>query len=308
KWVVPRCHRGAMIQHAHDKPCGGHRGIKATYDTIQQVAFWPHMGQDIIAYVKGCLTCSQFQPSRPLHRAPLQKKGMTFPWSNLQMDWVEPLVNHVFSRWGLPLTVDSDRGTHFTATVMATLWNMLGVKAQLHISYHPSILGPGRKNRTVVSMLKKFVSTSSRDWDIKLPLVLMAIRATPHCSTGVPPFEMMTGRKMTLPLHCLYGVEDLSTTGVATAHQYVSDLRAHLQATFAFAQNNLGRSAEGRKAYYDRKAVNQELQVGDKVLYFQFAKPTGVAWKFLPSWTGPHEIVNKVSPVAYQIRIEKGRQ
>ncbi|MBN3318013.1 NYNRI protein, partial [Atractosteus spatula] len=347
KWVVPRCHRGVMIQHAHDEPCGGHRGIKATYDTIQQVAFWPHMGQDIAAYVKGCLTCSQFQPSRPLHRAPLQKKGMTFPWSNLQMDWVGPLVrssrgnkyfltvtcaftkwieclpapndtaettavllvNHVFSRWGLPLTVDSDRGTHFTATVMATLWNMLGVKAQLHISYHPQSSGQAeRANRTVVSMLKKFVSTSSRDWDIKLPLVLMAIRATPHCSTGVPPFEMMTGRKMTLPLHCLYGVEDLSTTGAATAHQYVSDLRAHLQATFAFAQNNLGRSAEGRKAYYDRKAVNQELQVGDKVLYFQFAKPTGVTRRFLPSWTGPHKIVDKVSPVAYRIRIEKGRQ
>ncbi|MBN3326309.1 NYNRI protein, partial [Atractosteus spatula] len=290
KWVVPRCHRGVMIQHAHDEPWGGHRGIKGTYDTIQQVAFWPHMGRDIAAYVKGCLTCSQFQPSRPLHCAPLQKKDMTFPWSNLQMDWVGPLVrssrgnkyfltvtcaftkwieclpapndtaettavllvNHVFSRWGLPLTVDLDWGTHFKATVMATLWNMLGVKAQLHISYHPQSSGQAeRANRMVVSMLKRFVSTSSRDWDIKLPLVLMAIRATPHCSTGVPPFEMMTGRKMTLPLHCLYGVEDLSTTGAATAHQYVSDLGVYLQASFAFAQNNLGRSAEGRKAYYD---------------------------------------------------------
>uniref|UniRef100_W5MUW6 Gypsy retrotransposon integrase-like protein 1 n=1 Tax=Lepisosteus oculatus TaxID=7918 RepID=W5MUW6_LEPOC len=332
KWVVPCCHRGVMIQHAHDEPCGGHRRIKGTYNTIQQVAFWPHMVRDIAAYVKGCLTCSQFQPSQPLHRAPLQKKDMTFPRSNLQMDWVGPLVrssrrnkyfltvtcaftkwieclpapndtseatavllvNHVFNRWGFPLTVDSDWGTHFMAMVMATLWNMLG--AQLHISYHPQSSSQAeRANRTVVNMLKTFVSTSSRDWDIKLPLVLMAIRATAHCSTGVLPFEMMTGRKMTLPLHCLYGVEDLSTTRADTAHQYVSDLQTHLQETFAFAQDNLGRSVEGRKAYYDRKAVNQELQVGDKVLYFHFAKPTVAARKFLPSWTGPHEIVDEVS-------------
>uniref|UniRef100_W5N3N1 Gypsy retrotransposon integrase-like protein 1 n=1 Tax=Lepisosteus oculatus TaxID=7918 RepID=W5N3N1_LEPOC len=239
-WFVYQLHKVSQTETAHDDPCGGHRGIKAMYDTIQQVAFWPHMGRDIVVYVKGCLTCSQSQPSWPLHRAPLQKKDMTFPWSNLQMDWVGPLVrssrgnkyfltvtcafskwieclpapnntaettavllvNHVFSRWGLPLTVDSDRGTHFTATVMATLWNMLGVKAQLHISYHPQSSGQTeRANRTVVSILKKFVSTSSRDWDIKLPLFLMDIRAMPHCSTGVPPFEMMTGRKMTLPLH-----------------------------------------------------------------------------------------------------------
>ncbi len=32
----------------------------------------------------------------------------------------------------------------------------------------------------------------------------MAARATPHQSTGIPPFTMMTGRNMTLPLHLLY--------------------------------------------------------------------------------------------------------
>ncbi len=103
--------------------------------------------------VKGCLVCCQFQPANPNHRAPLQRKGMTFPWSDLQIDWVGPLprstrgnkyfltvvceftkwieclpapndtakttacqlMNHIFSRFGLPLRVNSDRGTHFTA-------------------------------------------------------------------------------------------------------------------------------------------------------------------------------------------------
>ncbi|MEQ2208294.1 hypothetical protein XENOCAPTIV_016835 [Xenoophorus captivus] len=64
-------------------------------------------------------------------------------------------------------------------------------------------------NRTIVAMLKKYVSSNGKDWDIKLRLVLMAIWSTPQRSTGVTPFEMMTGRQMTLPLHLLYHPEDI---------------------------------------------------------------------------------------------------
>ncbi|MBN3305975.1 NYNRI protein, partial [Amia calva] len=345
RWVVPTPHRGVMIQHTHDEPSGGHQGSKATHDALRQVAYWPHMRRDVSNYVKGCLICCQFQPSRPLHRAPLQRKGMTFPWSNLQVDWVGPvvkssrgnkyqltitcaftkwveclpatndtaettavlLVNHVFSRWGLPMTVDSDRGTHFTAAVMTELWKMLGIKAKLHISYHPQSSGQvERANRTIVGMLRKYVSTNGRDWDIKLPLVLMAIRSTPHHSTGVSPFEMMTGRQMILPLHHLYRIEDESVASAVTAQRYVADLKGHLRDTFALAQENLERSADGQRAYYDQKATNRECQVGDTVLYFNFTKPVGTAKKFLPNWSGPYEIVDKVSPVAYRIKIVKG--
>lgn len=344
RWVVPSDHRGVMMSYAHDTPCGGHRSAKATYQTLQSVAYWPFMIQDISEYVQGCLTCCQFQPARPLNRAPLQRRGITFPWSNLQIDWVGPvpkssrgnrylltitcaftkwveclpapndtaettallLMNHVFSRWGLPLSIESDRGTHFTAGVMTALWEMLGVDVKFHIPYHPQSSGQvERANRTVVSMLRKYVSASGKDWDVKLPLALMAIRSTPHRSTGVSPFEMMTGRLMTLPLHLLYRPEDVSVATAYTTHQYIADLHAHLQSTFAWAQQNLEASAKGQKAYYDRKASNREYQVGDQVLYFNFTKPTGVSKKFLPNWSGPYEIVSKLSPVAYRIRVSK---
>ncbi len=102
------------------------------------------------------------------------------------------LMNHIFSRFGLPLRVNSDRGTHFTANVMQEVWKLLGIQAKLHISHHPITSGQvDRANWTVVSMLKKYVSTNQKD--IKLPLVLMDARATPHQSTGVPPFKFMTG-------------------------------------------------------------------------------------------------------------------
>ncbi len=35
-----------MLTHAHDAPCAGHHGVKATYETLKQVAYWPDMQQD----------------------------------------------------------------------------------------------------------------------------------------------------------------------------------------------------------------------------------------------------------------------
>ncbi len=163
--------------------------------------------------------CCQFQPSNPNHRAPLQRKGMTFPWTDLQINWVGPLprstrgnkyfltvfckftqwiechptpndtaettacllMNHIFSRFGLPLRVNPDRGTHFTAEIMQEVWKLLGIQAKLHISHHPISSGQVEwANRTVVSMLKKYVATNQKDWDIKLPRVLMAAQGSPY--------------------------------------------------------------------------------------------------------------------------------
>ncbi len=77
-------------------------------------------------------------------------------------------------------------------------------------------------------------------------------------------------------------------------------------------KQQLQQRAEGRKAYYDLKASHHELNVGDKVWYYSFARPRQnaphrLSKKFLPHWTGPHEIVDKLSPVAYRIKIRQGR-
>ncbi len=134
-------------------------------------------------------------------------------------------------------------------------------------------------------MLKKHASTNGKDLDMKLALVLMAIRSTLHHSMG------RAGREMTLPLLLHYHPEDVCVATAYTSHQYMSDLREHLSATFGWAQKNLEVGFKGAKACYDRTASQHEYQVGDKVLYFRFAQAVGFSRNFLPSWSGPFEIV-----------------
>ncbi|KAL1258489.1 hypothetical protein QQF64_009066 [Cirrhinus molitorella] len=149
------------------------------------------------------------------------------------------LMSHIFSRFGLPLRVNSDRGTHFTAEIMQQIWEILGIHAQLHISQHPVSSGQvERSNQSVVNMLRKYVSANQKDWDVKLPLVLMAIRATPQESTGVSPFELMTGRQITLPLHLLYQPGDSNLVTAYTTHQYLNELHQHLREPLLHLHNN----------------------------------------------------------------------
>ncbi len=63
----------------------------------------------------------------------------------------------------------------------------------------------------------------------------MATRATPDQSTGVPPYTMMTGRCMMLPLHLLYQPSDMNLVTAYTTHQYLEEWHQHLRTTFAFA-------------------------------------------------------------------------
>ncbi|KAL7382524.1 hypothetical protein ABVT39_023717 [Epinephelus coioides] len=259
-------------------------------------------------YAVTCARAAASTPTAAPVRAPLAVTP-TFSVSDLMM-------NHIFSRFGLPSGVDSDRGTHFTSETMQHLWEMLGLKANFHVSHHPQASGQvERANRTIVHILKKYVASNHKDWDVKLPLVLMAIRATPHQTTGVSPFQMMTGRQMTLPLYLLYQPGEANIATAYTTNQYMTDLNKHLKATFTFAQKNLENSVEGCKGYYDQKTSYDELQVGDKVWYYIFAQPTGasnqgpgkLARKFLPCWEGP-VITEKLSPVVYQIQIKRGQK
>ncbi|KAG6924506.1 hypothetical protein G0U57_017193, partial [Chelydra serpentina] len=95
--------------------------------------------------------------------------------------WVtaKQLFNIVFSSMGIPRVIDSDSGSHFVGDVMQELCKALGIKQCFHIAGHPESSGQvERTNRTLKEALKKQVKSSGRDWDEKLPLILMSLRGS----------------------------------------------------------------------------------------------------------------------------------
>lgn len=155
------------------------------------------------------------------------------------------LMSHMFSRWGLPLRMSSDRGSHFTSYLMTQIWTIMGVRRKLCIAFSP--VSPGNMegaSQTAIHVLKTFVTKTGRYWDLRLPLVLMLLRSMPQTGSKHPAYHLMTGRYMQLPTHLLYRTHDHALIYGSTTHEYVSILRQHLQYAFSHAQNHLEKSAQ----------------------------------------------------------------
>ena len=60
-------------------------------------------------------------------------------------------------------------------------------------------------NRTLETQLSMFVEDHQKDWDVYLPMLMMAYRTAVHDSTKCSPAKLMFRRELKLPIDLLYG-------------------------------------------------------------------------------------------------------
>jgi cleavage and polyadenylation specificity factor subunit 1 len=98
-------------------------------------------------------------------------------------------------RFGVPLSLVTDRGPQFESELFSTLSSVVGFHRLRTTAYHPQTNGMlERFHRT----LKTAITARKDDWLVALPVVQLALRALPN-STGVNPFTLVTGSTLLLP-------------------------------------------------------------------------------------------------------------
>lgn len=154
------------------------------------------------------------------------------------------LFEHVISRFGVPKEIHSDQGTSFEAAVFQEVMSLLGVHKTRATPMHPQSGGQvERFNRTLWNMLSKVTEKNQKDWDLKLPGVLMAYRGTEHSATGFSPAFLMLGRELALPVHLLTG----GTPRRAPSTVYAQELQTLLMEAHDLARTRLLQAAEASK-------------------------------------------------------------
>ena len=79
------------------------------------------------------------------------------------------LQRNILSRFGTPRTIIIDRGSHFTNKVFDKLMGRYGIKHIMSLAYHSQTNGQAKiSNREIKKILEKTVSSSIRDWSLKL--------------------------------------------------------------------------------------------------------------------------------------------
>uniref|UniRef100_H3APU4 Gypsy retrotransposon integrase-like protein 1 n=1 Tax=Latimeria chalumnae TaxID=7897 RepID=H3APU4_LATCH len=312
----------------------GHFAADATYRALKVSFWWPKMREQIEHYCAHCLECAMINPAPRQVVGPLPIRAVSGPWRSIFMDyidglprapgghthllvvvcaftkWVEAfpmttttakatakILLWLFSTWGIPDTVDSDRGPQFANEVMEQTLAALGVKHHLHIPYRPQASEQmERVNCTLKAGLKKVCLEQGAHWADALPWLLMALRSRVDKRTGYSPFQIMMGRVMRLPENLLYTPASAEEAALVTTEVWVEQLIATCRKIHTAVAHRMGDSKRKVKAYFDASAGPVNLEIGDQVMLKKFSDKGPFPQA---AYAGPFSIVDRVSPTVY---------
>ena len=112
------------------------------------------------------------------------------------------IYENIITRFGCPLTLISDQGSHFVNKTIKNLTDKFHIDHRRSTAYHPQSNGAIEAfNKTLTKGLTKICSANKDDWDEKIPAVLWAYRTAYKRSTNQTPFRLVYGQEAVVPLH-----------------------------------------------------------------------------------------------------------
>ena len=112
------------------------------------------------------------------------------------------LYNEIFTRYGAPRTIVSDRGRNFLSKLVNAICELFEVKRLHTSSYHPQTNATvERANSTLAQTLRAYIDKDQMNWPSLLPSIMMAFRSTPCTeSTGFSPYQLLFSKEMHLAI------------------------------------------------------------------------------------------------------------
>jgi hypothetical protein len=116
--------------------------------------------------------------------------------SNEASTVAEALLTKLFCHFGVLQELHSDKGRNFESHVVMMMWQHLEV-SKIHITpMHPQLDGMMKQyTKMVEKHLQKFAVSRQRDYDMRLPIFLLAYRASTHDTMSLTPANLVFGRE-----------------------------------------------------------------------------------------------------------------
>ncbi|GJS22855.1 putative reverse transcriptase domain-containing protein [Tanacetum coccineum] len=142
--------RYLFMHESHKSKYSIHPGSDTMYQDLKLLYWWPNMKADIATYIAENI--------------------------ELKMDSMEKLtrlyLKEIVYRHGVPISIISDRDSHFTSRFWRSLQEALGTNLDMSIAYHSQT--DGQSDRTIQmleDMLRACVINFGSSWDHHLSLV-----------------------------------------------------------------------------------------------------------------------------------------
>jgi hypothetical protein len=103
-------------------------------------------------------------------------------------------IRHVFTRYGLPSRIISDRDPRFASKFTRELCRILGISQNISTAYHPRTDGQSEaKNKWVEQHLRFYVNHYQKNWTYYLPMAEFAHNTWASETTRESPFTLLMG-------------------------------------------------------------------------------------------------------------------
>ena len=274
--VLPQKLQQSAVDLSHE----GHQGMSKSKMLLRSRVWFPNMDKLVENTISQCLACQANTPSNTY--APVTSTELPdSPWQNVDVDFfgplpsgdylcvfideysrfpvveiihsltaktIIPMMDKVFSVFGIPVSVKSDNGPPFNSAEFANFAEHSGFQHHRVTPLWPQANGEVERFMRNLGKCVKTALTERRSYKEALHAFLRNYRTTPHCTTGVTPAMLMFGRETRNKLPSL-------TTKLNDRKFQECDKRNKMRT----------------KQYIDlkRRARSPDFNIGDKVLVKQ---------------------------------------
>nr|GEW26352.1 reverse transcriptase domain-containing protein [Tanacetum cinerariifolium] len=177
--IIRRCvHRQEafeILKACHEGPTGGHHGANLTSKKVSDAGFfWPsiyHDGHDLIKTYDTCQRQRKISQRDEMPQNTIQVFDYLSKWVEAKAlptndaRVVVKFLKSLFSRFGIPRAIISDRGTHFCNDQFTRVMIKYGVTHRLATAYHPQTSGQVEvSNRGLIRILERTVGENCASW------------------------------------------------------------------------------------------------------------------------------------------------
>ncbi|KAI3819720.1 hypothetical protein L1987_13568 [Smallanthus sonchifolius] len=269
-----------ILDEAHKSRYSIHLGTNKMYQDLKKDYWWPRMKYDVTKYVGKCLTCSQV-------KAEYQKPyGNTQPleipewkWEHITMDFITKLPR--------------------TAKGHDTIWVIVDrLTKSAHFLPIRETFSSERLVETLEDMLRACIIDFGGSWDSHLPLAEFSYNNSHQVTIGMPPYEMLYGRRCRTPV--CWGVIGQKELGSLEVVRETSERFDQIKARMKAAQDR-------QKSYADKRRWPIDFNVGVRVM-LKVSPWKGIIrfrnrGKLSPRFVGPFRIAAQVGEVAYRLEL-----
>lgn len=341
--VVPVEIQEEVMSINHDTRDSGHLGQINTYRRVKTSFYWFRMRSAIYNFVRTCSKCNMNKKPSRKPRAGMGVYHAGAPMDRLHIDvlgpltktshgntvilmlidqftkWVEcyplpdqsaemvakTIVDEFFSRFGTPLEIHTDQGSNFVSNLFTTLCALLQITKTRTTGYRPCSNGQvERMNRQLLQMIRCLRDKDIKDWDVYLPQIAGAMRATVNRSTGFTANKLMLGREVNKSSDVLFGIDHANRISLSPP-EYIVKLEKILKMAHEVARENILSSTIYNKRDYDQRMLQSVYNDGDIVYVLDPSNKPGVSAKLQPIFRGPYLIIKKYSPILYLVQDKK---